>query len=208
VAAGVAGRRGLLVLLAVIVGVGYLALLAYLRWGDIPGLSPTATPSAPTPPVVELWDAYRQGLGAAQAEAQDARLVSASTQWQEAEEEELLTGAGNWSFVFYSPQSDNVLDVVVGLEEAQVVNRTRVWDAPQVLPEGGWEAGPRDALLVFMAYGAREFLEGHPQAVVDLHLAEGEKGPTWAVAALDVNDHSLLSLVIDVETLEVLSVAP
>jgi hypothetical protein len=53
------------------------------------------------------------------------------------------------------------------------------------------------------------FLDEHPQAVVDLHLAESDSGsPVWAIVALDVSDRSLLSLLIDADTGQVLSVAP
>jgi hypothetical protein len=154
---------------------------------------------------IELWDAYGQARAAAQAQAEDVQLVSASTQWQAVSEQVVLDGSTSWSFVFYSPKDGNSIDVIVNVGTAQVVNQTQVWVAPAALTEGAWQAGPRDALLVFLAYGGRGFLDEHPQAMVDLHLADDETEATWTVVALDPEDRSLFSLLIDAETSQVLS---
>jgi hypothetical protein len=90
-----------------------------------------------------------------------------------------------------------------------VANQTRVWVAPGALAEGAWQAEPRDALQVFLAYGGREFLDQHPQAVVNLNLTESEEeSPVWTIAALDPADRSLLSLAINAETRQVLPAGP
>jgi hypothetical protein len=127
--------------------------------------------------------------------------VSASAQWQTAREEELLAGASDWSFLFYSPASSHVVDVGVGRDAAHVAKETRVWVAPATLPEGSWQQGPSDALSVFLAYGGRAFLEQHPEALVNVHLSEheDERRPVWVVLAMDTGDRSLLSLLIDTE---------
>ncbi len=185
-------------------GVACLLLLGYLLWGEVLGLVPADAP--PTQVLIALWDAYGQARAVAQAEAEDAQLVSASTQWQEVSEQALLVGANNWSFTFYSPASSNVLDIVVSGGAARVVNQTRVWVAPKALAEGAWQEGPRDVLLVFLAYGGSVFLDEHPQAIVDLHLAEGDEGnPVWSIVALDAGDRGLLALLVDAETRQVLS---
>ncbi len=204
------GRRTLLLVLVVGSGIGCLLLLGYLLWADVLGLTPaTAAPPAPTRALIGLWDAYEEARAAAQAQAADARLVSAATQWQAVSEEALLAGASNWSFVFYSPASSSSLDVGVSAGTARVVNQTRVWVAPTAMVEGTWQAGPRDALMAFLAYGGRAFLDKYPQAMVDLHLAESDGGgPVWTIVALDPEDRSLLSLLIDADTGQVLSVAP
>jgi len=201
-------RNWLLVLSVAGLGIGSLFLMGYLLWGHAfsPTAKATAVPLNPTPALVDLWDAYGQARGAAQAQAADAQLVSASTQWQAVGAEALLAGTGAWSFVFYSPQSGDSLDIVVSAGAAQVVNQTRVWVAPRGMAGGAWQAGPRDALLVFLAYGGRAFLDEHPLAVVDLHLAESDAGgAVWAIVALDPEDQSLFSLLVDAETRQVLS---
>jgi hypothetical protein len=201
------GRRRLLVLVGLVLGIGYLLVLAYLIWGDVPGVRPGR--GAREQALIELWDAYQQAQVAAQAEAGDAQLVSAATQWQSVDEVALLAGTSGWSFVFFSPVSGMSMDVAVSAGTAQVVNQTQTWADPTALGEGKWQEGPRDALLVFMAYGGRTFLEEHPQALIDLHLGRGDSGgPAWSVTALDVRESSLLSLLIDAETMQVLSVTP
>lgn len=206
------GRRRLLVGLGAAVVVVYLLLLAYILWGDLPDARSAATagPAGPDTPseAVELWPAYEQAREAAQAVAQDAQLLSASTQW-EGVGEQMFAGVGNWSFVFYAPASGRVLDVVVGGEWARVVNQTRIWTTPQALAAGAWEEGPRDALLIFMAYGGQAFLARHPQAVVDLRLAPGEGGgAVWTVAALATGGQGPLSVTVDAATKQVLASVP
>ena len=201
-------RNWLLVLPVAGMGIGYLLLLGYKVWANVLGLTAAATTASPTPAraLIDLWDAYGQARAAAQAQAEDAQLVSASTQWQAVDKETLLEGASSWSFVFYSPGNSSSLDVVVNAGTAQVVNQTRVWVAPGVLDEGAWRTGPRDALLVFLAYGGQAFFDKHPQAVLDLHLAEGSGGsPVWSVVVLDPEDRSLLSVLVDAGTGQVLS---
>jgi hypothetical protein len=181
--------------------VGYVAYLLWSRGSEV-----ATMPSIPTQELVELWDAYEQARVAAQAQAEDAQLVSAKTQWQAVSEQELLEGAGSWSFVFYSEANSHTMDVVVSIGKAQVVKETRVWTDSSVLPVGAWQAGPRDALLVFLAYNGRLFLKEHPQAMVDLHLGgNGEGRAVWTLVALDPEDRSLLSVLIDAETMDVLS---
>ena len=81
-----------------------------------------------------------------------------------------------------------------------------MWTSPSVLSEGAWQAGPRDALLVFLACGGRAFLDKHPQAMVDLHLGDNDEGKVvWTVVALDPEDRGLFSVLIDAETMDVLS---
>ena len=158
--------------------------------------APTATLGS-----VELWKAYERARQAAEDRWPDAALVSASTQWQRADEQVLLAGAVDWSFVFYSTEKRSTLDVVCGPGSVQVVKETRAWVAPGALDEGKWRTGPRDALLAFLAYGGRSFLAQHPEAVVGLNLGPHEQNrPVWAVVALDGDDGSVLGVSVDVET--------
>lgn len=200
-------RNWMLVLPVAGLGMGYLLLLGYLLLGDVLGLRAAANVSlTPTPAAVDLWDAYGQAQAAAQARASDAQLVSASAHWHGVGEDALLGGPSNWTFVFYSPGSGCSLDVVVDAGAARVVNQTQAWVVPMALAEGSWQTGPSDALLAFLACGGRAFLDAHPQAVVDLHLAGNDEGtPVWTIVALDPEDRSLLSLLVDAETGRVLS---
>jgi len=190
-------------------GLGYLLLLGYMLWGNVLGVKAEArtVSSATRPATVDLWDAYGQAHEAAQAQSGDARLVSASTQWHGVSEDALLAGTSNWTFVFHGPASDRSLDVVANAGEARVVNQTQVWNTPTALAEGAWQAaGPRDALLAFLACEGRTFLDGHPQAVVDLHLAAGDGGkPVWSIVAMDPESQELVALLVDAETGQVLS---
>jgi hypothetical protein len=194
------------ILVAVAVAACFV-VVAYLAWralGISSGLAVSSHVATREP--VDLWGAYQQALAMARTQEGDARLVSATTQWQGVDEAALLAGAGEWSFVFYSSAAGGTLDIGVGSDAAHVVRQTRVWDAPALLAEGAWQSGPRDPLLAFLAYEGRVFLERHPEAVVDLHLREDNEGRiAWAVVALDVSDRSLLSVLIDAETGQVLS---
>ncbi len=198
------------VLVAAGIGIDLLLVgyVLHLLWGRVSGPTESAA-SAPAQVQIELWDAYEQAQAAVLAQAEDAQLVSASTQWQAVSERELLDGVANWSFVFYSSTSSHVLDVVVSAEKARVIKQTQVWDAPHPLTGEAWQTGPREALLVFLAYDGRTFLAQHPQATVDLHLAgnvEDEDGgeALWTVVAIDPQDQSLSLARIDSKTRQVL----
>ena len=189
-------------------GIGYLLLLGYLLWGNVLGVkaSTRTMSSAARPETVDLWDACGQAHAAARAQSGDARLVSASTQWHGVSESVLLNGTVNWTFVFYSLAEDRSLDVVVNAGEARVISQTQAWVVPMALAEGAWQAGPGDALLAFLACEGRTFLDEHPQAMVDLHLAAGDGGkPAWSIVAMDPESQGLLALLVDAETGQILS---
>lgn len=198
-------------ILLLVLGTGCLLLYGYLFWSGRITLRQGAetSPSRSAKELIDLWEAYERARAAAREEAEGAELISASAQQQSASEEELLSGVSSWSFVFYTNADKSVLDVIVDDESAKVVNQTRIWNKPEALTEGAWREGPRDALLVFLAQGGREFLEEHPQAAVSLHLGTNDGGePVWDIAALRMDERSPIAVRIDAETLEVLSVTP
>ena len=198
----------LLKLALLMLGIICLSLYAFLFWSNRIATTPepAAAPPSPGQDSVDLWDAYKRAQKAASASTRDAQPVSASTQWQAATESALLAGANQWSFGFYEPGDKKAVDVIVTPDSARLANQTSVWDAPATLGEGAWQQGPRDALLVFLARGGREFLQKHQQAVVSMHLANGEEaGPFWDVAAVTMGDRSLVAVRIHAETLEVVS---
>jgi len=184
-----------------------IAILLLIAGCTLPSpQEPTPTPaSAP----VSLWDAYRRADATVRAEASDAELVSASTQWQAIDPERLLDASSHWTFVFYSPSQKVVFDLTADASRVQVANRTQVWTTPQTLDFGRWQEGPRDALSIFLAYGGYDFLEAHPEATVSLHLAATEDGKTiWNVAALDIASRETISIQIDAANLQVLAISP
>jgi len=198
----------LLKLALLMLGIICLSLYGFLFWSDhvASNPEPTAPPPSAGQEAVDLWEAYNRAQMAARASDPDAQPVSASTQWQAATEDALLAGAHQWSFGFYGARDEKAIDVVVTPGSARLANQAQVWDAPLTLSEGAWQQGPRDALLVFLARGGREFLQKHKQAVVSMHLANSEEaGPLWDVAAVTMGDRSLVAVRIDAETLEVLS---
>jgi hypothetical protein len=185
-------------------GIVCLLLIGFFVWTRLFGFGQPATGG-----LIELWDAYEDALGAAQGAADDAQLVSASASWQAASEDGLLAGSSNWAFRFYSPASRQVFDVGANAETAWVALETRVWHTPDHLEEGSWSEGPKDALLVFLAYGGREFIESHSQAMVDVHLSAQEGGEaTWSITVLEGDSQDVLSLLIDAESMQVLEISP
>ncbi|HEY76537.1 MAG TPA: hypothetical protein G4O00_10220 [Thermoflexia bacterium] len=186
-----------------------LVTLLLIAGCTYPGpVEPTPT-SAPAPAPVSLWDAYRRADATVRTEASDAELVSASTQWQAIDPDRLLETPSYWTFVFFSSSQRTVFDLTADADQVQVVNRTQIWSAPQILEPGRWQEGPRDALSIFLAYGGREFLEAHSEATVSLHLAANEDGKAiWSIAALDVATRETISLQIDAANLQVLTISP
>jgi len=190
--AGAAGGSRTLLLIVVVLGVVTLALYGYLFGsgalslpGSRAGQPPSERPPASTAGARDLWGAYEAALRVVRARASDAELVSTSARWQAAAEEEVVAGTSDWTFVFYSAERGAVLDVIADGLGVQVVNESPVWSAPRVLGQGTWRAGPRDALVVFLEYGGRDFLREHGGLSLDLHLSRvGDVGAAWTVVAV------------------------
>jgi hypothetical protein len=198
-----------------LIGVSLL-IVGYLTWQTGSSLQKAGEPKTvkitvapPTPSTLEMWDAYERAQKAAWQEALDAQLVSATAQWQAATEKEMLAGADNWVFTFYSPTERQLIVVHVNVGSARVVHRTQMQAMPAQLAEGRWHEGPNDALLIFLANGGREFMETHLQAVIDLHLGNYEgRGPAWDILASDAESRESVLVVIDTETMRVLTHRP
>ncbi|MBN1815015.1 MAG: hypothetical protein JXA14_24485 [Anaerolineae bacterium] len=188
--------------------VGYLLL----QWnspqvGEPKTIKITAAP--PTPSTLEMWDAYERAQAVAWQEALDAQPVSATAQWQAATEKEVLAGADDWVFTFYSPTEEQLIVVHVNVGRARAAHRTQMQAAPARLAEGRWHEGPKDALLIFLAHGGRAFMETHPEAVIDLHLGNYEgRGPAWDIVASDAENRDVVLVVTDSETMRVLTHTP
>lgn len=193
-----------------------LLIVGYLTWqagsklqkaGDPKKVKITVAP--PTPSILEMWNAYKRAQEVAWQEAMDAQPVSATAQWQATTEEEALAGADNWVFTFYSPTEGQLIVIHVSADRAQAVHRTKMQAPPAQLAEGRWHEGPRDALLIFLANGGRDFMETHPEAVIDLHLGDYEnRGPAWDILASDATSREVNQVVIDTETMRILTRNP
>jgi hypothetical protein len=188
--------------------VGYLVSQWEIpQYGGPKTIRITAAP--PTPSTLEMWDAYERAQEAVWQETLDAQPVSATAQWQAATERQVLAGADNWVFTFYSPAEKRLIVVHVNVGRAQAVHSTRLQTAPAQLTEGRWHEGPKDALLIFMAHGGRAFMETHPNAVIDLHLGDYEgRGPAWNILVSDAESLDTVMVTIDAETMRVLTSKP
>lgn len=198
-------------LLAVVVGVAGLALLLLLggrvlsaSWNDAESGPPT-----PTRQLVGLWGTYQQAQAAVTAAGIDLQPISAASHWESPDGETLRSGRGEWTFVFYDSAEKEALDVVVSEGAGRIVDRNRIWEAPEILAEEIVWRGPQEAVAIFLAYGGEEFLTEHPEAIVSAHLGTNDAGrPVWTVSAVNVADHDVLSVMTDAETNRVLSTSP
>jgi hypothetical protein len=167
----------------------------------------TSVPPTAGPANLGVWDGYGWAFGAAQAEASDAQLVSASAQWQAPQEDALLAGSDTWAFTFYSEARDRIIDVVVTTDGAWVVNQSEAGRAPALLTNGKWHEGPRDALLISLAHGVRDFMAAHPQATVELRLNQHDDGyPLWNVIAVDSQSRESFVVTVNAATMAMVSV--
>lgn len=198
--------------LVVVIGVGCLALLLLLG-GRVLSASWSGAgneaPATPTRELVGLWGTYQRARLAVTEAEPDAQFVSATSQWEHPDGETLLSGRGEWTFVFYDSAAKEALDVVVSEGAGRIVDRSRIWQAPEVLAEEIVWRGPRDAMAVFLAYGGEAFIAAHPEAIVSAHLGVSDAGrPVWTVSAINIADRDVLSVATDAETNQVLSTSP
>ena len=198
-------------LLALVVGIGGLALLLLLggrvlsaSWSGVQSGPPT-----PTRQLAGLWGTYQQAQTAVTAAGIDLQPISAASHWESPDGETLRSGRGEWTFVFYDSAEKEALDVVVSEGAGRIVDRNRIWEAPEILAEEVVWRGPQEAVAIFLTCGGEEFLAAHSEAIVAAHLGVGDAGrPVWTVSAINVADHDVLSVMMDAETNRVLVTSP
>lgn len=198
-------------LLALVVGIGGLALLLLLG-GRVLSASWGGAQSEPPPPTQQLaglWGTYQQARIAVTAAGVDLHPISVASHWEGPDGETLRSGRGEWTFVFYDSAEKEALDVVVSEGTGRIVDRSRIWEAPEPLAEEIVWRGPQEAVAIFLAYGGEEFLAAYPEAIVSAHLGVNDDGrPVWTVSAVNIADRNVLSVMTDAETNRVLSTSP
>lgn len=107
--------------------------------------------------------------------AQDAQLLSASATWQTGSE--ILSGEGDWTLVYYSPQNETTALISAVEEGATLINIRHVEDEPQLIDLENWLVDSPLVVTQVLKEGGDEFLRSQPGAVLVLSLnMEGQGG--------------------------------
>lgn len=190
-------------------GVLILALLVTLAFILLNLLNVIGTPTTAAPTGrTQIWRAADSGLtleaSAQQAEARvrtwaaDAVLVRAEAAWRPgAEGRQLDVPPVTWSFYYYSPALRTLATVVVAREQLFWVPPLEISYAPQTIPALP-HYGIEVAWLSFRAAGGDDFLNRHPDAMVDFRLRPHTSSVVWSVAAFEGQDY--LEVLIDAES--------
>ena len=134
---------------------------------------------------LKLAVARERALALASGWQPDAQLVGVNTSWQLAAGDELTFGRPTWSFRFYSPAARQIQIVMVDKGGARALRQVAVRAAPSPV-EADWDLGSQDLMLIFLAYGGKEYLARHANASVHFYLKrEGDGRSTWYLSGLD-----------------------
>ena len=134
---------------------------------------------------LKLDVAHERALALAAGWQPDAQLVGVNTSWQLAAGDELTLGRPTWSFRFYSPAARQIQLVMVDKGGARALRQIPVRAAPPPV-EADWDLGSQDLMLIFLAYGGKEYLARHANASVHFYLKrEGDGRSTWTLSGLD-----------------------
>jgi len=107
--------------------------------------------------------------------AQDAQLFSAQATWQEGND--LLSGEGDWTLVYYSPQQKATALISAVEEGATLINIRHIEEEPQLIDLEQWLVDSPHVVAQVLKEGGGEFLRSQPGAVLVLSLnMEGQGG--------------------------------
>ena len=107
--------------------------------------------------------------------AQDAKLLSASATWQTSSD--ILSGEGDWTLVYYSPENEATALISAVEEGATLINVRYIEDQPQLIDLEQWLVDSPHVVTQVLKEGGVEFLRSQPGAVLVLSLnMEGQGG--------------------------------
>jgi hypothetical protein len=171
-----------------------------------------ARPAVPTPAAVQattyrLPDVpysargyYPRADQAARTWQGDAQLVSATATWGFAEIDNLSQPV-DWTYQFYSPETQQLYVVSVGEKRATpLVGSLSPYKLPTIAP-GRWRADSHEALSAWLNEGGAGFLNSHSVVDVNARIRQVEGGHIeWSVVgvARDQDEHHVV--VMDAET--------
>lgn len=191
-------------------GVLIMALLLALAFFLLNILYAINAPTSAAPPGHQnLWQARdsqmtleesaQKAETRARAWATDVVLLRAEAPWRPgAAGRETETPPVTWSFFYYSPAMRELAGVVVGREQLYWIPPLEISYTPKSIPALP-PYGVDVAWLSFRAAGGEQFLQAHPQAMVDFRLRPYERGGiVWSVAAYDGQDY--LEVLIDADS--------
>lgn len=153
----------------------------------VPQLAVPASPVAgPTPDysIPTAREAYVTAVEAIRAEEPGARLASAAGAWTPpTSSAQVSTGRTGWTFSFYLPSSNEMVNVVVNRAGAAEIGTAEAWAAvPGLLEDQRWRADSSVAAAVF-AETCGAALNDSPDASVEARLSTAEEliAPMWHV---------------------------
>ena len=170
---------GVSALIAFVYGI-LAAVVLGRRAAPAPGMRAEETAES-----LRLDTARERAIALASGWQPDAQLVGVNTSWQLTAGDELTFGRPTWSFRFYSPAARQIQTMMVDKGGARALRQVPVRVAPPPV-EADWSLGSQDLMLIFMAYGGRDYLDRHSNASVHFYLKrEGDGRSTWYLSGLD-----------------------
>jgi hypothetical protein len=114
----------------------------------------------------------------------DARLFQATATWQQANLQQIKSGAGPWSFTYYSPAETAVAVINVTDNQATLLNENSSKNRLAPLEVSGWAINSPQAIDIMLAQGGATFMEqeGDATLIMTLTTDNGNGRMEWFVS--------------------------
>jgi hypothetical protein len=135
--------------------------------------------------------AYEQAQLVAEEWAADAQLVEANATWPISDQFAPLEA--NWSFTFYSPQSNQLALITVTGSRARVFSSRSADERYQLVHPAAWQVDSPEIVSAVMENSGQEFINQHGPSSLTLKLTLNQL-PAWEtnLVAGETNHHLFL----------------
>jgi hypothetical protein len=141
--------------------------------------------------------AYTQAKGVAQDWAEDAQLLDGTAIWPPGVQFGPLDAS--WSFVFFSPQKQQVALVTVADNQARLFRSRPAETAYRPARTADWLLDSPDIITAVMAHGGHDFIQQHGSATLALKIDLNDT-PIWQSGLTARETGSRLNLLFDAGT--------
>ena len=158
---------------------------------------------------VTAHNSQAQALEYAQSRWQaDAQLMAVTSTWSQTE----LHAVGeptSWTYRYYSPSTKRMFFVTITPDGNAIgtLHTERPFVTPPFISAENWQVDSPEAISAWLNFGGSTMIAAMPgiQVVAQLQVKEADSPPTWIVAGFDRATQNYLSVSIDANSREVLT---
>ncbi|MEM7030265.1 MAG: hypothetical protein AAF629_11910 [Chloroflexota bacterium] len=139
---------------------------------------------------------------------EDAQLMAVTSTWSKTE----LHAVGeptSWTYRYYSPSTKRMFFVTISPDGNAIgtLHTERPYVTPPFISSEHWQVDSPEAISAWLNFGGSTMIAAMPgiQVVAQLQVKQPDSPPTWIVAGFDRASQNFLSVSIDANSREVLT---